>query len=52
MGDRGEKSKLAICAASYCVLACGDILKSNCTNKAPRKKRRYWVDAFYKSRNK
>jgi len=52
MGDRDEKSKLAICAASYCVLACGEILKSNPTNKAPRKKRRYWVDAFYKSRNK
>jgi len=51
MGDCDEKSKLAICAASYYVMSCGEILKSNCTNKVPRKKRRYWVDTYYKSRN-
>lgn len=38
MGDHYEKSKLAICAASYCIMACGEILKSNYTNKVSRKK--------------
>lgn len=43
MGDYDEKSKLAICTASYCIMACGEIIKSNIkkntNNKLSRKKK-------------
>lgn len=52
MGDYDKKLKLTICAAAYYVMASGEILKSNLANKVPPKKRRYWVNAFYKSRNR
>lgn len=52
MAEYDDKTKLAICDASYCVMACGEIIKSNYKNEVPRKKRRYWIDAYYKSRSK
>jgi len=48
-----KPSKLAICAAAYYVLASGEILKiKNDKDEVPRKRRRCWVNAYYKSRNK
>jgi len=46
-------SKLAICAAAYYIMASGELLKNNDKkDKLTRKRRRYWVNEYYKSRNK
>jgi len=49
MENNTKPSKLAVCAAAYYIMAGSEVLKKN---KSTRKRRRYWVNEYYKSRNK